>query len=344
VLTLGEDLFETLWLNAVICTDRRPIPDSGEDQPLWERDQRREPVKQGTVPDGYLDYLTWPSRRIRLLPDEDSEELAFSRMQMLQGLKMADVDVFDPLAAYVGNDKGEMVARPVQEGRGLWRDSHTILGRIENADESRRDRPARPPETLHQLALRRELGLLGDRDEFRMAVIGLCSDRAKISFWRYETLPLPMAYLEDDQLLDMLDQSIEAAEQAGRSLSSAVRRLAERSTVSSEDAKPDRDRVAQFVKTTTWNTRFWPRLENPFRRLLVELPGPPDHQRERRDQWREEVGQVARTVFETLCDDLGTSPRILKAVHEPGGARAFLEAGLRKIAPQDNTQPKETTV
>jgi CRISPR system Cascade subunit CasA len=342
VLALGDDLFETLCLNAVNYTERQPIPRCDGDPPLWERNQRREPRKQGTVPDGYLDYLTWPSRRIRLLPDEDSEQLTFSRMKMLQGLVMADVDVCDPMAAYVSNDKGEMVARPLREGRALWRDSHTILGRVEDVGQGKQGQSIRPPETLSQLGTRYGLELIDARNEFRMAVIGLCSDRAKISFWRHETLPLPLAYLEDDELLSALDQCIGAAEQAGRSLSSAVRRLAERSSVSFEDAKPDSERVAQFVKATAWDTRFWPKLENPFRSLLVELPGPPEQLRARQNEWREEVCQTARTVFQQLCDDLGTSPRILKAIHEPGGAGAFLEAGLRKAAPQD-TQPKETT-
>ena len=65
---VGENLFETLMLNLVRYKGDEPIPRTGDDAPEWEREEAREPDRQGTIPAGYVDYLTWPSRRIHLIP------------------------------------------------------------------------------------------------------------------------------------------------------------------------------------------------------------------------------------------------------------------------------------
>ena len=75
VLANGENLFETLALNLVIydSANNKPIVSvsDGKDIPFWEREQSLTQSsieeKDGTFPLGYLDYLTWQSRRIKLI-------------------------------------------------------------------------------------------------------------------------------------------------------------------------------------------------------------------------------------------------------------------------------------
>ncbi|MEU3628797.1 type I-E CRISPR-associated protein Cse1/CasA [Amycolatopsis coloradensis] len=64
LLVDGRTLKDTLLLNLP------PRPRASGDAPVWERDCP-EPGVQVRVPAGRLDYLTWPSRRIRLRPDVD---------------------------------------------------------------------------------------------------------------------------------------------------------------------------------------------------------------------------------------------------------------------------------
>lgn len=63
----GESLHETLLINLVACDPaaHAPLPVVGEDLPAWERPS---PLSPGAPPSGYLDYLTWQTRRIQLLP------------------------------------------------------------------------------------------------------------------------------------------------------------------------------------------------------------------------------------------------------------------------------------
>src|SRR5207245_2213495 len=66
-LLQGETLFQTLLLNLVPYTDREPMPSGHDDQPLWQRDEFPWPKEHG--PPGYLTYLTWPMRCLRLRPE-----------------------------------------------------------------------------------------------------------------------------------------------------------------------------------------------------------------------------------------------------------------------------------
>jgi CRISPR system Cascade subunit CasA len=79
VLAIGKNLFETLALNLIVYHRDKPIPIQDDDgisldKPFWEGEtlpEAKERDKDGTVPLGYLDYLTWQSRRIKLLPEPD---------------------------------------------------------------------------------------------------------------------------------------------------------------------------------------------------------------------------------------------------------------------------------
>ena len=70
ILPRGRSVFETLMLS--MC---RYVPEEGDpwsfdrdrDLPAWEREGETRP--EDRVPDGYIDLLTWQSRRIRLQPE-----------------------------------------------------------------------------------------------------------------------------------------------------------------------------------------------------------------------------------------------------------------------------------
>ena len=65
----NESLFQTLALNLIRYPDRANdavMPCIRLDAPAWEMDDPCKPDR--SVPFGYLDYLTWQSRRVLLLP------------------------------------------------------------------------------------------------------------------------------------------------------------------------------------------------------------------------------------------------------------------------------------
>ncbi len=97
----GDSLFETLALNLVqyplsAQVFKYQTDDSADDIPIWESDDPFRPDNR--IPRGYLDYLTWPARRIRLMPPIETDEgWRVARIQFAQGLELPkERDLIDP--------------------------------------------------------------------------------------------------------------------------------------------------------------------------------------------------------------------------------------------------------
>ncbi len=84
VLARGDTLFDTLWLNLTVFTQKEPIASLADDVPVWERPPV-EPHKQPGRPRGYLDFLTWQSRTLRLHPEEVDGRVVVRRVSYAQG-------------------------------------------------------------------------------------------------------------------------------------------------------------------------------------------------------------------------------------------------------------------
>jgi CRISPR system Cascade subunit CasA len=331
-LVQGENLFETLMLNLHRYNGQRGEPfdfDPDEDRPAWESDSPTRP--EDRRPLGYLDLLTWQSRRLRLKPENtDTGDTVVRHVALMKGNQFPD-DFHrhgrETMLAFTRNEKASARQDPwpalaFTEGRALWRDSTTLFQAVQ-------DQRARPS-TLTWLNELADLGIIDDSAVLPLSAAGLSTDRAKILLWRYETLPLHVAYLSDEGLLDGLDRALAAAESGAGALYAGIRRLAELISQMVEGSKPDRDRVRQLVQSLGGDRRYWAQLERPFRRLLVDLPDAAD-QLGRCEEWTEFVCRVARDVFDQTVDGLDVSPRVLRAVYQKNGAQHRLNAALKKL-------------
>jgi hypothetical protein len=254
-------------------------------------------------------------------------------MVLLQGLALPESPgPVEPLACYEQNKDGDWRARSFEEGRSLWRDSHVLLQATSN------DR--RPPAAIAFLALLKESGILPVGSVYRLAAMGMSSDRAKIAFWRHETLPLPVAYLGDDRLVSALSDAIAAAQAGADALHAAVWATANIVCPGAGKSKERQNRVRDMVQGLQADTRYWAQLEHPFRPFLVDLP--------RCDletslgQWRQAVVNATWRSFRQIVDGLGDSPRVLRAVYSdtPRGGETTLRIRLSKLT---NRQDKENT-
>jgi CRISPR system Cascade subunit CasA len=71
----GVNFFQTLLLNWVPSLEGKTISGIEGDLPVWERQAEITDVVTGRRPSGIADLLTWPSRRIRLIPDKAEERI-----------------------------------------------------------------------------------------------------------------------------------------------------------------------------------------------------------------------------------------------------------------------------
>ncbi len=320
VLLFGDNLFQTLALNLVPYNEERPIPRNGDDQTAWENENVAAPHKLGTPASGYLDYLTWQSRRIRLIIEDSEPGVRWCYRQ--QNLKLAD-GVIDPFKMYLVDPAEGLKARGLSPTRAVWRDSHTLF-------QVRGDESQRPEVFQHLAAIERlrQRGRLSARPRYSFGVFGVATDAGKaasVVLWRQERLPLPLAYLTDEDLVDRLKEVLDLAHDTAKVVTTATRILAQRLLSPDSDDRqarqPDRGQVQQLVDHLGAARRYWARLEVPFNELLVRLPNDristgeeADYGQREVPRWAAQLRRAARDVFAETTRGLDGSARSLKAV------------------------------
>lgn len=342
VLARGDTLFETLALNLLPYNAERPIPRRGDDAPAWEHDPAPEPDAAGTPPRGYVDYLTWQSRRIHLLPG--GSPLVVARCQVRQHLKI-DAEYRDPFKSYVPSKERGVFPRGLNPDRAPWRDSAALFGQADGG-------PGRPEvfQWLARVDGERRAGRIDARPAYAFDVVGFASDAGKaasVVLWRHERLPLPLAYLDDPALVSALRDALTLAEHAGallrhgfddapaggeRKRPRPLQVLAEELLPAPGDSRPDPAAVAALVAHLAPERRYWSRLETPFHDLLLRLPddraeddGSASYGVAALPRWAATLAVATRRAFDEAAAGLDASARGLKAVAR---ARATLDRRL----------------
>jgi len=374
-LIQGDTLFETLVLNMI------PYPQAegdyystSNDMPAWEHDNPFLPVVDGKpvsrdarvitkdgkealqyanhTPLGYLDYLTWQNRKIKLLclDGKTVREIAWS-----PGMRLTD-DVLDPMQSYSESESGWR-ALAFSPDRALWRDSDALL---KAAEGSKKVKPLAAVAWLSRLA-RQNAELLPKA--YRLAAFGLSKNRAKLEFIRSETTPLPLDYLQRDDLLPHVSTALELAEKTGKLLNRCAFLLAwlirtpstpdvkfdesnksfdEQKLIDDKFAKGKNDKskdreaqqVYQLFVSFGVERLYWSQLEVHFYRLIQDLPGDPEAAK---DKWRGHLKRVARAAFNRAIAYAGTDYRAQRAIVK---ADEQFQSGLARLL--EIKQPNST--
>lgn len=354
-LVQGASLFETLLLNTVSYNpaDAQPFPFHRDDQPAWERDTPTSPGER--IPDGYVDLLTWQSRRIRLIPSvTPSGSAIVEHAYLMKGFQISpsfERWTSETMLTFKKNPKASSgggepwYALNLQSDRVVWRDSHALL-------HASSDLSARP-KTLTWLYSLMIQGYLDERRILPLDVFGMIPDQADIEDWRHESLPLPLALLNDNALVEVVGQAVVIAESLGRlltpysvtitastgkprGLSSPLAVLADALLVGTSGRTADSKARESLVNSFGASIRFWARLDTPFRTFITLLPrdmstdawGQPHYGHSALAEWTRQVEAALRGVFEQITADLDTSARALRAVALAQSRLAFCLAAL----------------
>lgn len=327
----GENLFETLMFNLLPYPDQEVIgmASEPEDAPFWEHD---DPFAE-RLPLGYLDYLTWPSRRVHLYPGYREGKLVVERFAVEPGLILPQAGDegglfhLDPMQHYRKNSKKGWQPMKFREDRALWRDSAAIL-------ELHRQEETRAPTSLMWLHILIDEALLPEEMIFRLMALGAATKPGQklTYFYRREMLPLPARYLgkEGVKLVESLKVALQLAENTRDQLWGATNTLARFYLAPDADLggeaqhEPKKEDKQALLQQWAVERDYWVNLAFPFYLLIERLPYGEEALRE----WKEDVRRVAREAFERVADSLGETPRALKAVIK---ARGQLEAGLKKV-------------
>lgn len=297
----GDSLWSTLMLNLIW---NRPTVNKSQDMPTWEKNTPTKFAERS--PDGYLDYLTWQARSIRLVP-ASVNEIGPKFIWIAGGYKTPeDASLFeDPQGAYRRDEERGLVPYRLASSKAVWRDSAALFGA---QDDGKR------PEAMNMVARLRLRGPLRSLPEPSLHVLGLATNRAKINLWRHERMPLPLDYLDNEALLGNLQETLRLAEDVASSLSRALWRLAHDLLVpeaSKEGGRaPDKNAVQSLVASFPSRRQYWAILEIPFYETFMLLP---DDQDSAVAAWRDALRDTARGALWLTTGGLDGSPRSLRA-------------------------------
>ena len=318
VLLRGKNLFDTLSLNLIPYDPKYPMrfTDSESngsasiDIPNWERDEPETPggIRYLT---GYLDYLSWQSRTIRLLPEKTDEGVSVSKMYFSQGVQIEDEGIFEPMAAYRKHEKYGMLPIKISIEKEPWRSLSSFMH-----IGSEGNRPPKAVDTVTQLVNREVLNRVS---RYEADVIGISNDKAKVLLWRHARMPFPATYLENPDLVRRIEDAIHFAENVERSvLSTSVWQIANEFLSSKSDGKPPKDAVRQLIGSYDVERSFWAGMESEFYRLVdfmaeALIEGGFEKVDEEMMKWGIFVSRAAKRCFEKLATDVSIDVRGMKA-------------------------------
>jgi CRISPR system Cascade subunit CasA len=259
-----------------------------------------------------MDYLTWQSRRIHLF----ESQMGVSSCQIQQGLKLPKQMYYDPFKSFrKDKDKG-LLPRNISPEKAVWRDSHILL--------QTSDIEYKRPEVFNWLARIDESRRFG------------AIQAASVLLWRHERLPLPLQYLQDENLIIKLKEALKLAEDTGKLLGqelieieitdkkgskknikvkSPFRVLAQELILKDQNGKTDPNAETALAESLSPKSSYWAALGIVFNRFIIELAE--DKSEERVDSlrgWAEEIRKAASDAFKETTGSLDRTGRTLRAV------------------------------
>lgn len=262
IIVQGKTLLHTLLQNLVgkSCLAGWPVKN---DRPSWENKPTLL-IDLPNTPLGYLDYLTWQTRTIRLHPEKINGVTFVTKVSIAQGRKFAPENVlFDPAISYKSDDKKGWLSLKISEAKACWRDSGALLNLPSMNSSIKR------PEVLQWLAQVSLEANIPNSEKLALRVYGLSNDKAKIFLWRRDTIPLPLNLLDDADRVEYIKIGIQKAEEVAKiikeTLFQFIRVLKVRNKADESDLKaPDKEKIQNTVKTMQPENKYWASLDIEF--------------------------------------------------------------------------------
>lgn len=327
-IPLGGNLFESLMLNVPfpLADDS---PDVG-DAPVWRRDPQTAAWK--TRPSmGLMDMLTWQSRRIRLVVDDEDDPQSVVGVIVAAGDRLEAVNPYhEAHTAWRATDPSErlMSQRPVrhQPGKAAWRGMDSLLALGSG------DSPISPATALTWVG--RRSSYLGLTYPLIVRTVGVVygNQSAVVEHVLADATPLPitalMATSEGREVRDKLIGMAEAAEAIRKSLNRLLDNL--------------RDSCGGVP--VPWNKgdhpgdQFIAAIDGPTREFLSTVSSAPDEFEAAELEWEQQAWLAACDVAYVLIESAPLASFIgrdhdgdsKKLAMNQARAEAFFRGDLKK--------------
>ncbi|MFD9483387.1 type I-E CRISPR-associated protein Cse1/CasA [Streptomyces sp. NPDC059991] len=314
VIPTGPTLWQTLMCNLL------PLPGAEDelDLPVWERAPLTAEWNGARTPTGPVDLYTWPSRRIRLVPDEDATAggvmvrrvvvCAGDRLALGNGQQLRRWKESEPHAAFKRSSNLERKHRfapaywPVRHmsDRQLWRGLGPLLTQAQTLSATAGKDAAlhQAPRVLSRLGSSVRMAAWGSTP-LQILAVGLeyGNQSAVVTEAYGDTLPLPVAVFsaQDSTWRDAVLDTVEGTARAVTALGFLAHNLA----VAAGCRPEEEDLLAGHRSRAREQT--YAALDAPFRRWLAALT-PQTEPETAQDAWARQVRQIVRSHAGALID------------------------------------------
>lgn len=301
VLLRGASLFRTLVSNLLIYdpSGNQPVVATPDDRPTWESDPppTRLPLRMEPehTPTGWLEMLTWLSRRIELVR-EDDRVVGFVRA-VWHGL--AESSPQDPMVLHRVDKKRGYVPVSLNPRRAFWRDAHALFA------ATRGESSFLLPRALGQVTQRPARALLGDTSLYMVEFAGQSSFQSSVDAAGREGIPVAIRELDDPDMESAVRAAVQLAENGVNALRVALWSYAAQ-LLAPGDRRPATKDVADLVSSLGAESAAWHEIGGTFNTFMAALT----HERPDRARLRyaTHVPRIIRRRFEVataLCTASG---------------------------------------
>jgi len=328
VLVRGETLFATLVLNLLVYAPDHALPIQGrgtKDAPAWERDSLPRSLRRSAeprrMPSGWIDLLTWQSRRLELRV-EAGRVVGCVRCV---GEGLGDGAPRDPMLGWKMDVKRGAIPVGFDPERAFWRDSHALFQAADQAKDVER------PKALDQLARADVRAVVPPDRRFALDLLGMRGNQARVLLVRAERVPVSAKLLADADLGASVRDVLASAEATASALRAALFALA-RHALAPGERNPDTEDVRGLIESLGKEAAFWSRTKRHFDSYLERLT---DDEVGARSAFSLALREEARRAFDEASAAVGMSARALK------GAALAAHVLARKLPSVPRLEPQE---
>jgi CRISPR system Cascade subunit CasA len=317
VVVRGRTLFETLVANLVVYDtgSSKPVPTGGAtDCCSWEQPSLPMELKHSDEPKrtplGYLDLLTWLSRRVELL--EDAGVVTGFINAVGQGL--ANGSPRDPMVAYRRYEKYGWLPVGIDPDRAFWRNAGALfeMNRGEGAAFER-------PHAIDLVANPLAIETLGRDTMYDIEVLGIAAEKSRVDAVRFERVQTQARCFNDPDAGAAVRECLDLSEKLVDSLRSSLHVYA-RSALAPGGQDADAKAVRGLLDSFGAEPAAWSALGVVFEGFLRKLGDDPDGAV---TEYRSRAKDIVNDVFRSATARPATTGRWLKA-------RALAERTLQR--------------
>lgn len=328
VILRGDSLFKTLVANLLIYNTEEAEPFStggAADACAWEQQPPPKELRRSDepkrVPHGYLDLLTWQSRRVELIREGDLVTGFINAV----GQGLADGSPRDPMVTYHRHEKHGLLPVGIDVDRGFWREVNALFETTRGNSA-----PFERPRAIDLVAKDDVIEILGREAMFDVDVLGIAADdpRPPLDAVRIERVSVQVRCFNDDDARTAVNESLDRARELVTALRSALWTYA-RHALAPGGREPDTSAVRALVDSFGAEPAVWSAMGVAFEEMLRTLAKDPA---EAARAFESAATAIVREVFRSATARPETSARWLKS-------RALAERALHQNLSRRNGRP-----